>query len=91
MLRQGAIRHGASAKSTSNAAAASTPAGRNFGDCFARERPRNAPTASSMTATISRRPISRACCDGRAATGVVSEVRGLNRVVDDVTSKPKIE
>jgi GMP synthase PP-ATPase subunit len=32
--------------------------------------------------------MSRACFEARTGTGVVSEVRGLNRVVYDVTEKP---
>jgi GMP synthase PP-ATPase subunit len=46
------------------------------------------PAACSMSATISRRSISRACCEGRTATRISNKVRGINRVVYDVTSKP---
>jgi GMP synthase PP-ATPase subunit len=41
-----------------------------------------------MSATISRKPMSRACCEGRTATRIINEVRGINRLVYDATSKP---
>ena len=49
-----------------------------------------------MSATISRRPVSKAPFDtgrwctrfGHAATRIINEVRGINRVVYDITSKP---
>jgi hypothetical protein len=87
MLRQGAVRHGASAKSTSNGDAASTRRPQ-----FRRLLPLRAANEGACRLLYVgddfAKMMSRARRSGRVVTRINNEVRGINRAANDVTSKP---